>query len=118
MSHLDILKADLCGQAEYKLTAPVVVNGIGYGSDADDRAKFDALRALITGGALGETVTLKDAFGAFHAMTAADASAVLLSYGSAYYERWVAVETIKAQIAGAPDEATARAVFAAWTSAT
>lgn len=115
MSHLDILKADLCGQAEYTLTAPVVVNGIGYGSDADDRAKFDALRALISGGAITGPVTLKDAAGAFHSMTAADASAVLLSYGSAYYERWVAVETAKAQINSATDEVSARAAFSALT---
>lgn len=115
MSHLDILKADLCGQAEYKLTAPVVVNGLGYGSDADDRAKFDALRALISGGAITGLVTLKDAAGAFLSMPAADASGVLLSYGSAYYARWVAVETAKAGINAATDEETARAAFAALT---
>lgn len=115
MEPLDHIKADLCAQAEYRLSAPVVVNGIALGSDADDRAKFDALRALISGGAITVPVTLKDAAGAFHSMTAADASSVLLSYGSAYYERWVDVETAKAQINSATDEVSARAAFSALT---
>lgn len=115
MKPLDILKADLCGQADYRLAAPVIVNGISFGSDADDRAKFDALRALISGGTITGTVTLKDAGGGFHQFSSADAATALLSYGATFYARWVAVETTKAGINVADDEASARAAFAALT---
>lgn len=117
MTPLDILKADLCGQIEYTLSSPVIVDGVAYAAADDDRAKFAALRAVIEAGGITGSVTLKDASGGFHAMPSADASAALLAYGSAYYARWVAVETVKSQINGAHDEATARAAFAAWKPA-
>lgn len=114
---LDQLKDELGARAQQSLGTPVVVNGISFGSDADDRAKFDALRALISGGAINGNVTLKDAGGGFHSMSASDAATALLSYGAAYYERWVAVETAKAGINAATDEETARAAFAAFSPA-
>lgn len=117
MNDLDKLKADMLGQAEYSLNAPVSAAGITLAADPDDRAKFDGLRALIDGGAITGDVTLKDASGAFHTMTASAASAALLAYGAACYERWVRVETLRAQLAAAPDEPTARAAFSAWQAA-
>lgn len=119
MTPLEILKADLCGQVEYRLTFPIAVNGYTLPVTDDDRAKFSQLtsawtsaRSLMTAeqdaAYLAQVVHIADANGAVHEMTRLAAYQLLLAYADAYYTKWIQTKEKLAAILAAPDEDSAR----------
>lgn len=124
MNALEILKADLIGQLDYRYEQPVVVAGVTLDGAAKSQADFtklgatlSAARGLLAGPELAafdaSTITLKDAAGNFVPVSRLAALQLILGYADAMYARWVSIEQGKAAIAAAETEEAARAALTA-----